>query len=1037
MSIYRCTQCGARIEAAEGVKVSTCPACQALFVLPNRFAQKENLYLLASDARHAGNYDMALNYYSRILKVDGAEPEANWGYLLSKYGVELSENALDYGGVIFHRVEHGSFVKDPAYEKMMSYVPQASRYYYEGMARRIDAQHQKLMAISRTLTAPDIYIDCTAAQGTEDFLLSVQVGKALEDMGYRIFHPGMLSGVPRQDLNLYEMAAAEKAEAMIVTAAPGTRWEDARFQAVWRRFLAYRRQDAGRKMLSVFRGIRPEDLPLELQTLQSIPCEGSDLQNRVTEEINRMFGRQNRSAALVKKNLELLRQGSEALEKGDWNKAKKMFEKAVLSDGQEYRAHWGMVCAMTENLKKPALSEEVDHHYRQALQHADKGQAEAYTRIMTALCGDAAWDALLRATKNLTDYHAGENADVEQAEERVKLYLPAFDERFQKLDDWHMGIRRQQELDAVRAAYERRDTAAEPLFAEQEKLEYAYEHTELAQPVDRGGSRLRAILLGLSLTAMLLSFQFLLTNIAYSTNYTSGYYNISRIFFGVSLALIVLWVYCLVPNSYVLIGGLIGAVVLYKITRIQIRGSQLALLLLPAALLFVDRAMMMVRARNAAEAIRHKREAANAVINMEIRLGDAYRKAMDAVCGKYKLPRPELPPYQVSHSAHYKGIQAEKRLIPPLTYILQAVGFLAVMTVAVTCLNNMLYASGWNHITKVDSAYYHVLGLREDGTVKANGRNQGGQCNVSDWKDVIDVGAGMDFSAGLTADGRVLVAAKEDADVQEAAEWTGIKAISVSAHRIVGLKEDGTVTAAGTPMDEGYGVDGWTDVIQILATSHPDGSEDSELVYGVCADGRACLAGSGDVWSWKVISDALEEQFGPEGKYQAESVTGRSGTYAVKLKDGTFLVMGANTMGQVTQTEDWDWSQIVKADTAYNLVTLGIRTDGTVACAGNNPGVSGSVSTWTDIVDVSVSNGHALGLKSDGTVAATGSNGVKELETGDWSHVTSVLASELASFGLRDDGKVETAGYTFAGLTYLNPKSPLGVLDFWIKSLKW
>lgn len=168
MSTYRCSQCGCRIEVAEGTKIGTCPACQAVFVLPNQFAQKENLYLLAADARHSGNYDMAMNYYGRILKVDGAEPEANWGYLLSKYGVEISENTLDYGGVLFHRVEHSSFLKDPAYEKMMTYVPKAARHYYEGTARDIDLQHRKLMAVSRAMTAPDICIDCTAAPGSED-----------------------------------------------------------------------------------------------------------------------------------------------------------------------------------------------------------------------------------------------------------------------------------------------------------------------------------------------------------------------------------------------------------------------------------------------------------------------------------------------------------------------------------------------------------------------------------------------------------------------------------------------------------------------------------------------------------------------------------------------------------------------------------------------------------------------------------------------------------------------------------------------------
>ena len=55
MSTYRCSQCGSRISVAEGTKIGTCPACQAIFVLPNQFAQKENLYLLAADARHSGD----------------------------------------------------------------------------------------------------------------------------------------------------------------------------------------------------------------------------------------------------------------------------------------------------------------------------------------------------------------------------------------------------------------------------------------------------------------------------------------------------------------------------------------------------------------------------------------------------------------------------------------------------------------------------------------------------------------------------------------------------------------------------------------------------------------------------------------------------------------------------------------------------------------------------------------------------------------------------------------------------------------------
>lgn len=135
----------------------------------------------------------------------------------------------------------------------------------------------------------------------------------------------------------------------------------------------------------MFRGIRPEDLPLELQPLQSVACEGSGFQDRITAEINRMFGRQNRSSDLVRKNLELLREGQAALDAGDYEKAAGCFRQAAAADTEEYRAHWGLVCALTKGLTVPVLSGEVDQSYRQAVQSADKASAEKYTESMKAL----------------------------------------------------------------------------------------------------------------------------------------------------------------------------------------------------------------------------------------------------------------------------------------------------------------------------------------------------------------------------------------------------------------------------------------------------------------------------------------------------------------------------------------------------------------------------------------------------------------------------------------------------------------------------
>src|SRR5699024_402539 len=113
--------------------------------------------------------------------------------------------------------------------------------------------------------------------------------------------------------------------------------------------------------------------------------------------------------------------------------------------------------------------------------------------------------------------------------------------------------------------------------------------------------------------------------------------------------------------------------------------------------------------------------------------------------------------------------------------------------------------------------YYHVVGLTEDGTARASGMNDAGQCEVSDWENLVDVGAGRYYSAGLTADGHVLIAGLEgqDESVREAESWTDIQAISVGGYHIVGLKRDGTVVSAGADTWGENAVGDWTDVIQI------------------------------------------------------------------------------------------------------------------------------------------------------------------------------------------------------------------------------
>lgn len=50
--------------------------------------------------------------------------------------------------------------------------------------------------------------------------------------------------------------------------------------------------------------------------------------------------------------------------------------------------------------------------------------------------------------------------------------------------------------------------------------------------------------------------------------------------------------------------------------------------------------------------------------------------------------------------------------------------------------NNAYSVSGWSDLTVINAGWFHMVGLKSDGTVIAAGNSDRGQCDVSDWTDI-------------------------------------------------------------------------------------------------------------------------------------------------------------------------------------------------------------------------------------------------------------------------------------------------------------
>lgn len=249
----------------------------------------------------------------------------------------------------------------------------------------------------------------------------------------------------------------------------------------------------------------------------------------------------------------------------------------------------------------------------------------------------------------------------------------------------------------------------------------------------------------------------------------------------------------------------------------------------------------------------------------------------------------------------------------------------------------------------LSAGYWHAVGLKADGTVVATGRNDEGQCDVSDWADIVAVSAGYWHTVGLKTDGTVLAEGLNDYGRCDVSDWKDIVSVSAGSEHTVGLKADGTVVAVG---NNDYGrcdVSGWKDIMAVSA-----GSE-----------------------------------------------------HTVGLKaDGTVVSIGGN---YYNQCRVFDWTDIV-AISAGECHTVGLKADGTMISTGDNDCGQCDISGWTNIIAVSAGTAHTVGLKSDGTVVAVGSNDYGQCNVSDWKNIVAVSAGNRQTVGLKADGTVVAVG---------------------------
>ena len=149
MAILKCKMCGGDLEVMNGTAVAECEYCGTRQTLPKANDEViRNLFNRANNLRIKCEFDKAEQIYEKILQQNDNEPEAHWGIILCKYGVEYVEDPKTFKRIpTCHRTSYDTVTADADYIAAIENADVVSRDVYEAEAKAIDGIQKSILNI--------------------------------------------------------------------------------------------------------------------------------------------------------------------------------------------------------------------------------------------------------------------------------------------------------------------------------------------------------------------------------------------------------------------------------------------------------------------------------------------------------------------------------------------------------------------------------------------------------------------------------------------------------------------------------------------------------------------------------------------------------------------------------------------------------------------------------------------------------------------------------------------------------------------------
>lgn len=405
MSIFKCKMCGGTIEFEPGATIGVCDSCGTKQTLPT--ANDEviaNLHNRANTLRLKCEFDKAEEIYNKILVNSPNDPEAHWGIILCKYGIEYVEDPKTFSRVpTCHRTSFEAILADEDYKAAIENGDSAQRELYEAEAKEIDRIQKDILAIVKNEKPFDVFICYKESdengKRTQDSVIANDIYYQLTQEGFKVFYAAItLEDKLGQEYEPYIFAALNSAKVMLVVGSKSEYFSAVWVKNEWSRYLKLMKTDRSKLLIPCYRDMDAYDLPEEFAHLQAQDMGKIGFINDLVRGIKKIIVKEE---ILMPSNVSVATQTPVAhseiapllkrielfLEDGDYSKADDFCEKVLNIDPENGQAYVYKLlienhCCTIDDLSLLNNSFETSKNYAKILRFGNDIEKNAINRCL-------------------------------------------------------------------------------------------------------------------------------------------------------------------------------------------------------------------------------------------------------------------------------------------------------------------------------------------------------------------------------------------------------------------------------------------------------------------------------------------------------------------------------------------------------------------------------------------------------------------------------------------------------------------------------